>query len=371
MRHENPLDRAPAIPEDWTRIETVDAHAAGEPLRVVVDGFPALEGESILDRRRHVEATHDDLRTALLLEPRGHPDMYGALLTEPVSPEADLGVLFATNEGYSTMCGHGIVALGTVLVETGMLPASPPTESIGFDTPAGLVEATAHLDGHAGEGEADDQEGGAPEAIDRDVGHRVASVSFENVPSFIVDRGARVDVPGYGSIEYDLAYGGAFYAYCDVDQFDCSLTRADADAVRHAGMAVKRAVAEAVEIDHPRSADLEFLYGTILRGPPEDAANDGRNVCVFADGQIDRSPTGTGVSGRVALAFDRGDLDVGDPLVVESVLGTTFTGTVVEETTVGGRPAVVPRVEGSAHVTGRSEFVLDPADPLRDGFRLG
>jgi proline racemase len=266
------------------------------------------------------------------------------------------------------MCGHGIVALGTVLVETGMLPASPPTAAIGFDTPAGLVEATAHLEPDRA---ADDRAGGPPEETDRDVGARVASVSFENVPSFVADRGARVDVPGYGTVEYDLAYGGAFYAYCDVDQFDCSLTRADADAVRHAGMAVKRAVAEAVEIEHPRSADLEFLYGTILRGPPEDPANDSRNVCVFADGQIDRSPTGTGVSGRLALAFDRGDLDVGDAFVVESVLGTTFTGTVVEETTVGGRPAVVPRVEGSAHVTGRSEFVLDPADPLGDGFRLG
>lgn len=355
MTHENPLQRDPRFPEDWTRIETIDAHAAGEPLRVVVDGFPDLAGETILDRRRSVEAAHDDLRTALLLEPRGHADMYGAIPTEAVSEEADLGVLFATNEGYSTMCGHGIIALGTVLVETGLLDASPPTETIGFDTPAGLVEATAHLDGARGE---------------RDVGARVASVSFENVPSFVVDRGARVDVPGYGLVEYDLAYGGAFYAYCDVDQFDCSLTRADADALRRAGMAVKRAVAEAVDVEHPRSDDLEFLYGTILRGPPEDSANDSRNVCVFADGQIDRSPTGTGVSGRVALAFDRGDLDAGDAFVVESIVGTTFTGTVVAETTVGDHPAVVPRVEGSAHVTGRSEFVLDPADPLVDGFRL-
>jgi trans-L-3-hydroxyproline dehydratase len=349
-------------------METVDAHAAGEPLRVVVDGFPELAGETILDRRRDAATTHDDLRTALLLEPRGHADMYGAILTDPVSADADLGVLFATNEGYSTMCGHGIVALGTVLVETGMLPASPPTEPIGFDTPAGLVSATAHLESDR---DAGDRENGGSERRDGEAGPRVASVSFENVPSFVADRGARVTVPGYGTVEYDLAYGGAFYAYCDADQFDCSLTRADADAIRHAGMAVKRAVAESAGIDHPRSADLAFLYGTILRGPPKDSANDSRNVCVFADGQIDRSPTGTGVSGRLALASDRGDLDVGDELVVESVLGTTFTGSVVAETTVGGRPAVVPRVEGSAHVTGRSEFVLDPTDPLGDGFRLG
>jgi proline racemase len=376
VTHENPLQRDPRLPEDWTRIETVDAHAAGEPLRVVVDGFPAVEGESILDRRRYVEATHDDLRTALLLEPRGHADMYGALLTEAVSEEADVGVLFATNEGYSTMCGHGIIALGTVLVETGMLPASPPTETIGFDTPAGLVTATAHLEDDRDVGDGADREDDEGDEADRDagdrvVGERVASVSFGNVPSFVAARDARVDVPGYGVVEYDLAYGGAFYAYCDVDQFECSLTPEDADAIRHAGMAVKRAVAEAVDVQHPRSADLEFLYGTILRGPPEDPANDSRNACVFADGQLDRSPTGTGVSGRVALASDRGNLDVGDAFVVESVIGTTFTGTVVAETTVDGRPAVVPRVEGSAHVTGRSEFVLDPTDPLGDGFRLG
>lgn len=368
MSHESPLRRDPRLAEDWPRIETVDAHAAGEPLRVVVDGFPALEGETILDRRRFAEAAHDDLRTALMFEPRGHADMYGALLTDAVSPEADVGVLFTHNDGYSTMCGHGIIALGTVLVETGMLSASPPTERIGFDTPAGLVAATAHLEDDR---EDDDHDAGGREDDDHDAGGRVESVSFENVPSFVADHGARVDVPGYGTIEYDLAYGGAFYAYCDVDQFDCSLTREDVDAIRQAGMAVKRAVADAVRIEHPRADDLAFLYGTILRGPPADAANDSRNVCVFADGQIDRSPTGTGVSGRVALAHDRGDLDVGDELVVESVVGTTFTGSVVAETTVGDRPAVVPRVEGSAHVTGRSEFVLDPADPLRDGFRLG
>ena len=255
---------------------------------MVADGFPDLAGETILDRRRSVEAAHDDLRTALLLEPRGHADTDGALLIEAVSAEADLGVLFATDEGDSTTCGHRILALGTVLVETGMS--------------RGPADGTGRV--------------------------RHARRTRRG------DRGARVDVPGYGVVEYDLAYGGAFYAYCDVDQFDRSLTRGDADAIRQAGMAVKRAVADAATIEHPRSADLAFLYGTILREPPEDSANDGWDVCVFADGQIDRSPTGTGVSGRVALASDRGDLDAGE------------------------RPAVVPRVAGSAHVTGRSEFAL-------------
>ncbi|MFC6951853.1 proline racemase family protein [Halorubellus litoreus] len=338
----------PRLPEDWVRIETVDAHAAGEPLRVVVDGFPDLDGDTILARRRDAVANHDDLRTALMLEPRGHRDMYGALLTEPTSADGDVGVLFAHNDGYSTMCGHGIVALGVVLVETGMVDATPPTETIGFDTPAGLVTATVEV-------EADS---------------RVAAVSFENVPSFAHALDETVDVPGYGEVTVDVAYGGAFYAYCDADRFDLSLTTADADAIERAGMAVKRAVADAVDLHHPKNDDLEYVYGTIFRGPAHGDDADSRNVCVFADGQIDRSPTGTGVSGRLAIQHARGALDVGDPLVVESILGTTFTGEIVTTTTVGDVDAVVPRVTGSAHVTGRSEFVRDPTDPLRDGFRV-
>ncbi|WP_323674700.1 proline racemase family protein [Halorubellus sp. PRR65] len=340
-----------ALPEDWARVETVDAHAAGEPLRVVVDGLPSLDGDTILDRRRDMQANHDDLRTALVLEPRGHADMYGAVLTDPVSVEGDVGVLFTHNDGYSTMCGHGIVALAVVLVETGMIDAAPPETTIGFDTPAGLVTATA--------------------TVERDEGRdRVASVSFENVPSFVHALDETVDVPGYGSVSFDLAYGGAFYAYCDVEAFDLDLTPGDADELRRAGMAVKRAVADEIDLQHPKADDLEYVYGTIFRGPARGDDADTRNVCVFADGQIDRSPTGTGVSGRLAVQHARGALDVGDAFVVESILGTTFTGEVVASTTVGDRPAVVPRVTGTAHVTGRSEFVRDPADPLRDGFRV-
>lgn len=342
------MDRDPRLPEEWPRIETIDSHTAGEPLRVIVDGFPELEGSSILERRRYLRENHDDLRTALMWEPRGHTDMYGAVLTESVTEAGDVGVLFATNEGYSTMCGHGIIALGVVLVDTGIVAASPPEETIDFDTPAGLVSATTHLsDG------------------------RVESVSFENVPSFVDGLDRRIDVDEFGTVEYDLAYGGAYYAYCDADQFGLDLTPENADEIRRAGMAIKRAVADSVSIEHPHEDDLGFLYGTIFRGPAEDRDADSRNVCVFADGQIDRSPTGTGVSGRLAINNERGTLDVGDEFVVESIIGTTFTGTVVETTMEGDRSAVVPRITGSAHVTGRNEFVLDPDDPLRDGFRLG
>lgn len=342
------MDRDPHLPERWTRIETIDSHTAGEPLRVIVDGFPPLDGSSILEQRRYLREHHDELRTALMWEPRGHTDMYGAVLTDSFTEAGDVGVLFTTNEGYSTMCGHGIIALGVVLVDTGMVAASPPEETIDFDTPAGVVSATARL----------------PDG-------RVESVSFENVPSFVDALDRRIDVAGFGTVEYDLAYGGAFYAYCDADPIGLELTPANTDEIRRAGMAIKRAVAESVPIEHPREDDLSFLYGTIFRAPAENPDCDSRNVCVFADGQIDRSPTGTGLSGRLAINYERGTLDVGDDFVVESIIGTTFTGTIVESRTDGERATVVPRISGSAHVTGRNEFVIDPDDPLRDGFRLG
>ena len=342
------MDRVPQLPDQWTTVETIESHTAGEPLRVIIDGVPPLEGTSILERRRYMREHHDELRTALMWEPRGHTDMYGAILTDPCTPAGDVGVLFTTNKGYSTMCGHGIIALGVVLVETGMVAASPPSETINFDTPAGLVSAKAALsDG------------------------RVESVSFKNVTSFVDGLDRQIAVPEYGTIEYDLAYGGAFYAYCDADQLGLELTPENADEIRRAGMAIKRAVADAVPIEHPREDDLSFLYGTIFRGPPENPDSDSRNVCVFANGQIDRSPTGTGVSGRLAINHERGTLEVGDDFVVESIIGTTFTGTIDEVTTEDGRSAVVPRITGSAHITGHNQLLIDPDDPLRDGFDLG
>lgn len=336
----------PEIPAGWPRITTIDAHAAGEPLRTVVDGGPTTDGETMLDRRRDLREYHDDVRTALVWEPRGHRDMYGAVLTDPPTPDGDVGVLFLTSEGYSTMCGHGIVALGTVLVETGVVPASTPSVTIAFDTPAGRVTATAHVDDG-----------------------RVTEVAFENVPSFVVGLDRTVEVPGLGTVTYDLAYGGAFYAYCDAEPLDLSLTPGNADDIERAGMAIKRAVADADTVAHPHEDDLGFLYGTIFR-EPTDAA-DSRNVCVFADGQIDRSPTGTGVSGRLAIRHARGELGVDEPFTVRSIVDTEFTGTVTRTTTCGPHDAVVPSVAGSAHITGRNELVLDPADPLGDGFVIG
>jgi proline racemase len=332
-------------------IETVDAHAAGEPLRVVVAGWPALPGATILDKRHLARQRDDALRRALMLEPRGHADMYGCLITEPATPDGDFGVLFLHNEGWSTMCGHGIVAVVTVGLECGLLAPRDPA-AIAIDTPAGRVTATAHLDGE-----------------------RVARVTFRNVPSFVLARELEVAVDGLGAIRCDVASGGAFYAFVDLAANPAlgalALVPERFAEIVDLGRRIKQAVAAAVEVRHPLGEeDLGFLYGTIFVASSPDPEAHSRHACVFADGEVDRSPTGTGVSARAALLFARGELALGETLVIDSLVGSRFTVRALEETRIGEVDAVVPEVGGSAFVVGHSRWVIDPVDSLGEGFLL-
>jgi trans-L-3-hydroxyproline dehydratase len=332
-------------PENWQKITTIDAHTGGEPFRIITGGLPELEGDTILARRRFMTDRLDHLRTALMWEPRGHADMYGCIITPPVTPGADFGVLFLHNAGYSSMCGHGIIGVTTVAIQTGLIEAVEPVTTVRIDAPAGLVTAHARL-----------EKG------------RVASVFFHNVPSFALALDQTVDVPGLGSVRYDIAYGGAFYAFVKAEDLGVTTTGRDFNALIHKGMAVKRAVMAAGPILHPFEDDLSFLYGTIIIGPPHSPGAHSSNVCIFADGEVDRSPTGTGVSARLALHYARREIGMNDPIVIESILGSRFTGQVVETTPFGPHSAVIPEVEGSAWITGCNEFFIDPADPLKDGF---
>jgi len=334
-------------PQDWFAITSIDAHTAGEPFRVITGGYPELPGDTILARRRYAKENLDHLRTALMWEPRGHADMYGCIVTPPVSPEADIGILFMHNEGYSTMCGHGIIGIATVALEAGLLPMASPQTTIKIDTPAGLVTAHARVtDG------------------------RVQSVYFHNVPSFVLALDETVDVPGLGKVRYDIAFGGAFYAYVQAEDVGLNCTPEDFRPLIEKGMAIKRTIMATRPIPHPFEEDLSFLYGTIFIGPPKDKDAHSRNVCIFAEGEVDRCPTGTGVSGRLALYQARGEVDLDEHIVVESIIGTRFTGRIVETTTFGPYTAIVPEIEGAAHITGRHEFLIDSTDPLRDGFIL-
>ncbi|MFW6097696.1 MAG: proline racemase family protein [Chloroflexota bacterium] len=333
-------------PEHWPRITSIDAHTGGEPLRIITGGVPEIPGETILEKRRYAKAHLDDLRRALMWEPRGHADMYGCLLTEPTIPDGDVGVLFLHNEGFSTMCGHGIIALVKVGVDTGFLQARGSRPEFKIDTPAGRVVATAHLE------------------MDT-----VKRVSFLNVPSFLLERDLHIDVPGIGAVRCDIAFGGGFYAYVDAGALELDLDPQNATRLIDVGMRIKHAVMDQVDIVHPAGdAALNFLYGAIFVRQFAAGAVHSRNVCIFADGQVDRCPTGTGVSGRLAIHAARGELDINEPIVVESIVGSRFTGEIVETTQVGNLPAVIPQITGTAHITGRNEWLLDPDDPLGEGF---
>jgi trans-L-3-hydroxyproline dehydratase len=273
--------------------------------------------------------------------------MYGCILTPPVSPEADFGILFMHNEGYSTMCGHGIIGIAKVALEAGLVSRLSPETTLKIDTPAGLVTAFAKIvDGH------------------------VESVSFQNVPSFVLDLGEMVDVPGLGKVRYDLAFGGAFYAYVQAADVGVSLTPGDYRPLIEKGMAIKKAIMASRPISHPFEIDLGFLYGTIFIGPPMGEGAHSRNVCIFAEGEVDRCPTGTGVGGRLAIHHARSEINMDEPIVIESIIGSRFTGRIVELTEYGPHPAVISEVEGRTYITGRHEFLIDPDDPFKGGFIL-
>jgi len=333
-------------PAGWRRITTLESHAGGEPLRIVTGGIDPIPGTTILEKRRYAREHLDDLRRAIVFEPRGHADMYGAVPTEPVTADGDLGVLFMHNEGWSTMCGHGIIALTTALLETGERDG----DVVRYDAPPGRVTARAVRDGS-----------------------RVREVAFENVPSFAVALDQTVRVEGIGDVRYDLAYGGAFYAFVDADALGVPLDASGFRRCIEVGMRIKRAVIAMGPVRHPESpdaADLSFLYGTILTGEAHGPGADSRNVCVFADGEVDRSPTGTGVSARVAIEHARGRLRDGASFTVESIIGTRFRGRALRTATVGPYEGVVPEVAGSAWLVGRSELWVAPDDPLGEGFVL-
>jgi len=327
-------------------VKTIDAHAAGEPLRLIVDGFPTPRGKTMLEKREWVRRHADHLRRALMLEPRGHADMYGAILTEPVTPGADAGVLFMHNEGYSTMCGHGIVAVTTVALERRLIMPAGDGTAIAYDSPAGTIRARARL---------------------RD--RRVESVAFLNVPSFVLHGGLTVKIASR-TLRADVAFGGAFYAIVDSETVGLPIDVAHLPELRRVGMDIKHAIEAAQTIVHPLEPGLSGIYGTIFTGPPTDDTADLRNVTIFADAEVDRSPCGTGTAAVMAVIDAMGLLGEDKPFVHESLIGTRFLGRVASRTRVGDYAAIVPEIEGSAWITGEHTFVIDESDPLREGFRI-
>lgn len=330
-------------PDHWLKITAIDMHTGGEPLRIFTGGLPEISGTSVLEKRRSFREQYDHLRTALLWEPRGHADMYGAVITP--SADADADVFFLHNEGYSTMCGHAIIALTRFLVDTGAVRKPGRTPELTLNVPAGQVHARLLME-------------------------RERHTVFRNVPSFVYRRDVSVEVPGLGKVRCDIAYGGAFYAFVEAEDLGLALTPAALPSLIDAGRRIKAAVAGAVPITHPFENDLGFLYGTIFTGKALVPGHQSRNVCIFADGEVDRSATGTGVSARAALHHARGELRAGETITIESLIGSTMTVAAAETATYGPYAAVIPEVGGCAWFTGRHEFWIDPDDPFRNGFFL-
>jgi proline racemase len=328
-------------------VSAVDYHTAGEPFRIISGGIPTIYGDTVLDKRLYAMENLDHIRELVINEPRGHADMYGCFVTEPDDWGADFGTVFFHNAGYSTACGHGTIALAVWALESGLVSMVEPETNITIDVPSGRLKAVAAV-----------EDG------------RLESVRFRNVPSFVYAEGLPVET-SVGPVAADIAFGGAFYACVDTQEVGLGLEAANLAGFISLGREINDSINDAHEILHPLEPRLKDIYGTIFFAEKEGGGPlRQRNVTVFADGEVDRSPCGSGTSARLALLDNSGRLLRGDALSHESIIGTEFGGRVVGETRVGEYDAVITEVEGSAHLTGYHQFVLRRDDPLGTGFLL-
>lgn len=325
----------------------VDSHTEGMPTRVITGGVGVIPGATMAEKRLHFIEHLDHIRTLLMYEPRGHSAMSGAILQPPTRPDADFGVLYIEVSGLLPMCGHGTIGVATVLVETGMVPVVEPVTTVRLDTPAGLVSVDVRVEDGA-----------------------ATAVTFTNVPAFSVGLDLKAEVPGHGTVTYDLAYGGNFYAFVELDSLGLPFDRERKGDLIAAGLAVMEAINASPDRPvHPENPSIAGIKHVYLAAPGSDARRS-RHAMAIHPGWFDRSPCGTGTSARMAQLHARGLLPLDTDFVNESFIGTEFTGRLIGETTVAGRPALVPTVTGRAWVTGTAQYFLDPSDPFPGGFLL-
>jgi proline racemase len=332
-------------------ISTIDSHTAGEGTRLVMSGLPPIPGHTMAEKLTYAKEHLSWVPGLLLLEPRGHKDLFGSILVPPCSPTTDFGVLFMDNKDYEPMCGHAIIGIVTTLLETGMFEMVEPETLIRLDTPSGPVRAHAYImDGH------------------------VQTVSFENVPAFIYRSDVTLKVPEVGDVVVDVVFGGLFFVLVNARQLEIELIPDNAVRLADLGMRILKAANEQVTVWHPELPHINKIIDLRFYIELVNAGADSRNVVVLGDHMIDRSPCGTGTSAEVALRYARGQLGLNEPFVTESIIGTRFTAQVLAETLVGSDsetiPAVIPKITGSAYVTGFHQFTLDGGDPFPMGFLL-
>ncbi len=332
-------------------ISAVDSHTAGEAARIIIGGIPNIPGKTMAEKKLYLEENSDYLRQMLMFEPRGHRDMFGAFICPPEHPEADYGIIFMDSGGYLNMCGHNTIAAMTVAVECGWvdMPKGAKKVKVTQDTPAGLIHGIVNL--------RDD--------------NSVESVSFENVPSFLYKENITVDVPGYGPLALDISFGGSFFAILPIEKIGLDIAPENASEIAKAGLAIRAAVNEQVKTQHPTLKHIKTVDLVELYGPPKSPDATFQNVVVFGSGQLDRSPCGTGTSAKLATLYGKGELSVGESIIYESIIKTKFKGEIAQKAQLNGYKAIIPRITGSAYITGFNSFLDDPHDPLKNGFLLG
>ncbi|HGH4590930.1 TPA: proline racemase [Clostridioides difficile] len=328
-------------------IQAIDSHTAGEATRIVVGGIPNIKGNSMPEKKEYLEENLDYLRTAIMLEPRGHNDMFGSVMTQPCCPDADFGIIFMDGGGYLNMCGHGTIGAMTAAIETGVVPAVEPVTHVVMEAPAGIIRGDVTVvDGKAKE------------------------VSFLNVPAFLYKEGVEVDLPSVGTVKFDISFGGSFFAIIHASQLGLKIEPQNAGKLTELAMKLRDIINEKIEIQHPTLAHIKTVDLVEIYDEPTHPEATYKNVVIFGQGQVDRSPCGTGTSAKLATLHAKGELKVGEKFVYESILGTLFKGEIVEETKVADFNAVVPKITGSAYITGFNHFVIDEEDPLKHGFIL-
>ena len=328
-------------------IHAVDSHTAGEATRVVVGGVPKIPGKSMPEKKQWLEDNLDYLRTAIMLEPRGHKDMFGSILTQPTVDEADYGIIFMDGGGYLNMCGHGTIGAMTVAVETGMVPVTEPVTKVEQEAPAGLSHGQVFVE----DGKA-------------------KKVSFTNVPAFLYKKDQEVELPGYGKIRFDISFGGSFFAIVKAEQVGLEIVPENAAKLQDLGIQLRDIINKEIPVQHPELPHIHSVDLVEWWSKTETKGATLKNCVVFGQGQVDRSPCGTGTSAKMATLFAKGELKMGEKFFYESILGTIFEGEIVGKAKVGEYDAVIPQITGSAYITGFNHFVIDETDPVKYGFIL-
>lgn len=325
----------------------IDTHTAGEPTRIITKGVPTIIGKTMMEKKEYMEEHLDWLRRAVMLEPRGHANMFGAILTEPVHQDADIGIIFMDAGGYLNMCGHGTIGTSMAAVETGIVPKVEPITKVRLDAPAGLVEASvAVVDG------------------------KVKSATVTNVPSFLYQQDVKMTTPMLGEVTFDIAFGGSFFALIKSDYLGYDILPEHSEELMNQALELREIINREIKVSHPLQPHIKTVDLIEIYGPAVSAQADARNVVIFGDRQIDRSPCGTGTSAKMATLCAKGKLAIGEEFVYESITGTMFQGKIISKTKVGEFDAYIPQITGSAWITGFNQFVIDDSDPVKYGFTL-